>query len=270
MENVFHFSSYVDFINSVAESKGKRGGVKTALAEAMGSHPAYLSRVLADQAHLNLEQAERIAVFLKLESDERKYFFFLVEEARAGNAQVKKFFKDELEEIRKRRLNIKDRIPLSEAITPQDQAIYYSAWYYAAIHVLVSVKKFSNENALAEELNLHPAVIREAISFMERIGVVQRSETGLGVGPRHLHLDKTSPLLRQHHFNWRQRAIQSLDNHNENDLRYSSVFSLSEKDALEIKDKMMQHLNGYLEQISKSPEETAYAFCFDFFNITKS
>ena len=268
MENVFHFNSYVDFLNSVAESKGKRGGVKTALAEAMGSHPAYLSRVLADQAHLNLEQAEKIAAFLKLESDERKYFFFLVEEARAGNAQVKKFFQDELEEIRKRRLNIKDRIPLSEAISPQDQAIYYSAWYYAAIHVLVSIKKFASENAIAEVLHLSPPLIREAISFMERIGVVQRSESGLGVGPRHLHLDKTSPLLRQHHFNWRQRAIQALDNQNEKDLRYSSVFSLSEKDASEIKDKMMGHLKEYLEQISKSPEETVYAFSFDFFSLT--
>lgn len=266
--DIFEQSSYLGFLRALTGGKGQRSGVKSRLAKAMGCHPAFLSRVLAGKAHISLEQADAIVSHLGLGAGERRYFFCLVEEARAGTLPLQKFFRDERAALAKRRLDVRERIPEHQRISAEDQAVYYSAWYYAAIHVLVSVERFQTPEALAQALALPLVTVNEAIAFLRRKGVLRVGRGKILVDSRHVHLDKASPLLRLHHANWRQKAIQSLDRNREDEVRYSAAFSLSRGDAEAIKNKLLTHLKEILETVAKSPEEEAYVFCVDFFNLT--
>lgn len=267
MKSVFEFNNYRDFLGHVAAVGGKRGGVKTKLAQVMGSHPAYLSRIFASQADLSAEQAEKIAAHLKLEHEEKRYFLFLVEEAKAGTPALKKFYREECEGIQRKRLNIKDRIPRSGELEVSEQATYYSSWHYSAVYVLVSIAKYKDAHAIAKRLNLPVERAREALDFLERAGLIQEDDGKWSFTKRHLHIEKAAPLVRQHHLNWRLKSVQAIEQERETDLRYSGVFSLSKNDAAHLREEMMRHLNEYLQRVANSSEETAYVYCFDFFEL---
>lgn len=265
--NVYEYKSFSDFLKDLAQSRGKRGGIKSELAEVMGSHPAYLSRVLAGQAQLSLEQAERIASHLQLDEEEKRFLLFLLQEERAATPHLKKFFRDERIRIQRQRMNIKERIPDSKQIKREDQAIYYSSWHHSAIHVLVSIPKFRELDVIADYLELPISSVRESIQFLERVQIIKRAGNRWVAGENHLHLERNSPFIRQHHANWRMKAVHALDKSAATDIRYSGAFSVSEKDVDLLKDKMLNHLKEYLGIVKDSPEEKAYVYCFDFFEI---
>jgi uncharacterized protein (TIGR02147 family) len=266
-ESVFEFDSYIQFLEKIALKGGRRSGVKSELAAAMGNHPAYLSKVFANQAHLNLEQAEKVADYLELNPHEKRYFFALVEESRAGTASLKKYFQEERAALKKTHLNIKERIPLSNEVPFEEQALYYSAWYYAAIHVLVSLPEFRTITAIAKRLKLSASDVREAVEFLQRLGIIQSHEGVLTVGERHIHLKQSSPFIRQHHLNMRLKSASCLDKTSSEDLRYSSILSLSEKDAIALKEKMLKHLGECLETVRSSQDERVFVYCLDFFEL---
>ena len=246
---------------------GKRGGMKLEIAEAIGTHPAYISRVLAGQAFMSLEQAERLSNHLQFKGDERRYFLLLLQEERAGTKGLKDFFREERLHLQNQRLNIKDRIPESTQIRPEDQAIYYSAWYYQAIHAMVSVPRYRDIETIARTLEISTSLVRDSIIFMERSGIIKSAGGRWVAGEMHLHLEKTSPFIRQHHTNWRLRSIQSLDKPSESHVRYSGVFSLSEDDAARIREKLLLHLKDYVGIVRASAEERVYSLCFDFIEV---
>src|SRR4051794_27269958 len=133
---VYEFSTTRAFLTAMTTAGGKRTGVKAQLAKAARCHPAFVSRVLSGQAQLSLEQAERTSAFLKLGPDERRYFLFLLQEERSGTEELRAFFREERETMLRKRREIRNRIPESEKVSVKHQAVYYSAWYYAAIHAL--------------------------------------------------------------------------------------------------------------------------------------
>lgn len=266
-KTIYDCSTTRAFLTAATTAGGKRTGIKAELAKAMRCHPAFVSRVLAGEAQLNLEQAERAAGFLGLNHEERRYFLFLLQEERAGTDELRAFFREERESMLVQRREIRHRIPVSERISVKHQAVYYSTWYYAAIHALVSVADYRTPESLSLALNLPPAVVREAVTFLEAIGVLAKRGGQLVVGQRHIHLDRSSPLLKQHHANWRLQCIKQLDQANADDFRYSGVFSLSHQDAARLRETMLRHLKEYLEVASRSPEETAYVYCVDLFGL---
>lgn len=63
--------------------------------------------------------------------------------------------------------------------------------------------------------------------------------------------------------------MQSLEREELHDLHYSGVVSLSKKDALKIKDLLLESLKKNLDVIRDSNEEELYGYCIDFFNMRK-
>src|SRR4051794_34299806 len=103
---IFEYQNFSDFFRDLAQSRGKRGGMKVELSETIGTHPAYLSRVLAGQAQLSPEQVERLAAYLQLKGDEKRYLIFLLHEERAGTQGLKSFYREERLRLQNLRLNI--------------------------------------------------------------------------------------------------------------------------------------------------------------------
>ena len=67
--------------------------------------------------------------------------------------------------------------------------------------------------------------------------------------------------------NWRNRALASLDQKEENNLNLTLVFSLAEKDIPRIKDFLTEKVKELYNSVEDSPREEIQCLCIDFFKV---
>lgn len=266
--NVFAFKDYKAFLGASSGGKRQRLGIKSKLAAALRCQSTYISQVIHGQAHFSLEQAERVGRFFGFSAEEQKYFLLLVQRARAGTAELRKFFEQEIEAILEKRMNLKERLGERKGLTKEHQSIYYSSWHYAAIHVAVTMPALQTRERLAKALKVSKKRIAEVVNFLIEIGLVVEVDGLLKKGPD-LRLGKDSENIIKHHSNWRLRAIDSLEQEDSRDLHYSAIVSLSRNDATKIKDMILDSLKKNLDIIYPSPAEELYCYTLDFFNLSQ-
>lgn len=267
-KKVFEFDDYKAFLAHLEKEKSHFSrGFRSRLAEEVGCNNAFISQVLNTHANFSLEQSQKICGYFKFSQNEERYFLFLVEYARAGTKPLREHFKILLEEMRDKYLNIKGRVKQQTALSPEAQATYYSHWYYAAIHMLVTVPQFRTVRSLAKALRLNESLVEKVIAFLLSCDLLIEKGGEFMAGPSYLHLDRDSPNISKHHSNWRMVAIQSLENEEKNDIHYSTVSTLSKKDVEAIQSKLVEEIQNYVQTVSQSKEETMYCFNLDFFKL---
>jgi uncharacterized protein (TIGR02147 family) len=270
MISVFDYKNYKKFIEAAEDSrKSYERGFRSKLAEFLGCQSGYISHVLNGDAHFSLEQTMRVARFLSLKPTEQKYLLLLVEHARAGTEELIKYFQNELKVLKDQHLNIKERVGDSKILTEADQSIYYSSWHFLAVHVLSSLPEYNDARSIANALRIPEEVAKKVLLFLVQANILKDEKGKLEPGITQVHLNRESPLIRQHHTNWRIAAIQSLMNDNRNDVHYSTVSTLSKGDAEKLRSEMLQLIERYVEVIKPSAEEVMYGFNIDFYNLIK-
>ncbi len=266
MKTVFEFDSYLDFLRDYADSRGGRGA-QAEFAEVAGCHSGYLTRVFSGRAQLSLEQAEKIADFLGLSPEQTIYFLQLVNLARAGTPALRKILRQELERRKREALQISKNIKLGQELSAADQTIYYSAWYYAAIHMLVTIPEFRTKDMIKKKLRITEARVTEVLQFLLRTGLVEQVGAQFQTGRAAMHLDEISPMKTRLHSNWRLRAIEALDRRDSKDLHYSGVATLSRADVEKVRLVLIEGLQKSVQLIQKSREEEIYCLNIDFFSV---
>ncbi|MGZ3744028.1 MAG: TIGR02147 family protein [Pseudobdellovibrionaceae bacterium] len=270
MVKIFEFTDYKLFLASIEEERASfQRGFRSRVAEVLGCQNAYISQILNTHANFSLEQAIKIAEFLQLDEIETRYFLLLIELARAGTSALKEFFSKDIEVLRAKHLNIKERVPNAKNLTPENQSLYYSSWLYPTIHMLVTIPNYRTIPKIAAALRVEDHIISEVIWFLITSGLVVETKGHLMPGPTQIHLSKDSSHIRQHHSNWRIAAIQSLTTKNDSNIHYSTVSSLSYDDAEKLKTKLVKVIQEYVEIIQPSKEETLYNFNLDFYSLLK-
>ncbi|HLD99879.1 MAG TPA: TIGR02147 family protein [Bdellovibrionota bacterium] len=266
--NIFDFKDYKAYLNENFKTRPSGGrGVRSALANAIGCQSAYVSQVLNGPAHFSLEQADLINQFLGHTSDESGFFLLLVQLARAGTQSLRSHFQTQIEAVIGKRLILKNRLDVKQTLSPENQAVYYSAWYYAAVHVMLSIPELQTREALIRHLRLPPQRITDVLNFLVSVKLAVKSGTRYQIGTTRIHLPSDSPLISKHHTNLRMLAIQSLDRNEEKDLHYSSVVTISKDDVLKIKSELVKNIETLKKVIRDSKEEVGYCLSFDFFGI---
>jgi uncharacterized protein (TIGR02147 family) len=264
--SVFDFDDYKLFLKTWIRELPKHGhGFKQQLARALDCQTAYISQVLLGHNHLSLEQAEKAALFMKLSEDEVDFFLLLVQLARAGTPSLSKRLTKQIQVIRKKREQLKERVRVDFQLDPQTQTHYYSNWIYTAIHAALSIPALQTKERLHESFSASPAAIDAALEFLLQNKIIFLEGGRLKANSVRMHLGHDSPSINQHHTNWRMQAINSLEDRREEALHYSSVVTLSEMDAVKIKEKLMASIGSVKEIIKSSPEEELYCLNFDFF-----
>jgi uncharacterized protein (TIGR02147 family) len=267
-KTIFDYKEYKAYLNDTIEKAPKKGhGMRSALAQAAGCQTAYISQVLNGSAHLSLEQAEGINRFLGHQRDEAQFFLLLIQYDRAGTPALKDRLRGQITELIERRLVLKNRLDVKKTLSREHQATYYSAWYYAAIHILLTIPEFRTVSAIAKRIGLPSKRVSEVLEFLISVGLAERAGDSYRVGATRIHLESDSPLIAKHHANWRMQAIQALDRGAEENLHYSSVVSVSKDDLLKIKSMLVQSIESAKAVIKDSKEETLCGFSLDFFNL---
>jgi uncharacterized protein (TIGR02147 family) len=267
---VFEFESYKDFINSYLDDPARGGGYgsRAKLAKAIHCQTSYVAQVLNGRAHFSLEQIEDINEFLGHSEQEGHILLLLVQLERAGTKKLKNRFSKQINEILESRKILKNRLGVKQPLTLELQATYYSQWYFSVIHVMAAQERFQSTKAIAEYLNLELSKVNAALAFLFEINLLEKTSQGkIKTGKTSIHLGTDSPLIVKHHTNWRLQAVRSLERHAGKNLNYSSVTTLSETDAGEIRELLTKTIEKSKKIIKDSPDERVYSFCLDFFEI---
>jgi uncharacterized protein (TIGR02147 family) len=237
------------------------------MAAALGCQPTYLSQILHREAQLSLEQADALNTFLRHGEEEGFFFLLLVQLDRAGTPSLRQTLKKRIDEILLRRSQITHRLALKSQISLEEQSRYYSTWIYSAVHMALTIKQLQTPAQIADYFGIPQIKVRDVLAFLVNAGLAVPSGDRFLATRAQMSLDSASPLMSRHHANWRQRALQSLDNGNERDLHYSMVFSASSRDLERLKESVLRTLKEQREIIKGSNEEQVFAFSIDLFHL---
>ncbi len=269
MSSLFDFKDYKQYLKYRIMQQPARGrGFRSKLAEAAKCQVSYVSRVLTENADFSLEQSDAINDLLGHTSEEKDFFLILVQFNRAGTISLKNHFQKHMDEILKKRLVLKERLQIKDTLSREDQATYYSAWYYAAAHILISIPAYQTQKALSHALDLPADKTAEVLAFLESIGLAQRkSDGGFIIGNGRIHLERDSPLISKHHANWRIQAIRAIDRSSPEDLHYSVLVGISDEDAKKIQAMAVEFIKEVMSIVHDSKQQGAHCFTMDLFRV---
>ena len=128
-------------------------------------------------------------------------------------------------------------------------------------------RMLASRQALANYLKLPVERVTEILDFLEKVGLVERKGEGFQHSKRLVHLGNDSENIVKHHLNWRLRCMRQVEERGARETHYSAAVSLSRKDAERIKRLLVDQLKQNLEIIGASPEEAAYGYTLDFFEL---
>ena len=262
---VYDFIDYRKFLQILFSGTGEGRGKRSLLATYLNCQASFLTQVFTEKAHLSLEHAFKVCEYLNLDEHETNYFMLLVQKEKAGNKKLQTFFYQKIKKIKKSRDQIDHRINIKTDLSFEDQMIYYSVWYYAAIHIATSIPEINTAEKISKYLDLNLLTTKNALNFLEEKGFVEFKNGLYKVGARRIHLKKGMPMLPRHHSNWRMKAIASIDQEKENELHYTAILGISKEDALLLKEKLLKLLEEFEPVIAKSKEETSVVLLLDLF-----
>lgn len=264
------FNDYKAFLKALMKTYPKSGrGQSRRLAEHLNVAPIVVSQIVARDRHFTPDQALKVASHFGMDEKTSEYFVFLVNHARAETRELKSFYKSKLERLRKDAENIKNLVRNKKLLSEENKGIYYSNWYYAAVHLLTSIGQFQTVDALAEYLGLSRTKVGEIVAFMLDTGICVEGPGGKIIrGSTSIHVDSNSPYVNSHRRNWRDKAREKFTSPGENDLFYSSVVALSEKDADRFRKTLLQLIENFSKKVvAPSPEETTRCLNIDWFKF---
>jgi uncharacterized protein (TIGR02147 family) len=262
---VFEYANYRDYLKVRLSTTGESRGMRTKLAAMTGTQPAFISRVLSGELDFAPEHGPVIHELLNHTSDEAHYFMLLLSKARAGNIKLQSYYQEQIDGILEKRKQFLTRIKDSEAVQVEDQAIYYSQWYYLAIHVLVGIPQYQTRDALAGRLGLSSVTVGKALEDLLRMGLVEMKSGKFSVGKKRIYLAKQSPWISNLHMHFRGRVIHRLSEPQPDDLHFSAAISVSKKTFQEYRKRLLDLMSEMDERIVDSKDEEIYAISFDLF-----
>lgn len=268
MINVFSYKDVRLFLIDYLENQKKfSSAVKTNLAKALKCQPAYLSKILKDQAYLSPEQANLCCHFFDFTENETHYFMLMNMENRAGTQTLKNYYKKQMIHIVDARKKIENRVTVSNQLKNKDKITYYSSWEYAAIHVLVSIPGFQNLEKISDTLLVPRPRCSKILEDLEQMGLISIINEKFVPTNQKIHIGSSSLLSFQHHANWRIQAIQKMKNGNDRNLNYTSIISYSEKDTEIIREKLLKTIDEIRKIVSASKEEKIGFYTIDFMDF---
>ena len=167
--------------------------------------------------------------------------------------------------MKESRLNLKKRLRDTEDIPEKDQNRYYSAWFYSAIHIILSIPGYQDATKIAVHFNLPLELTISVINFLENCGLVESQNGAYVFTKKRIHLARESEFIQRHHINWRSQSLQSVEKNLTDDLHYSNVIAVSKNDYLKIKDIIVQAIEQARLVAVPSKEEVLCAMAVDIF-----
>lgn len=268
LPELFEYTKYKVFLKSLVNLNSDIRGFQTTLCNQIRCQPATLSRVLNNKSELTRDQVANICEATRMNELESEYFLALYDTELSSSPYLRRNAERKLDELKLNSQKIAAQIEDHSEILDQEYVgLYYSSWHYPAIHILLMIAKFQNLEALSLRLGLTPVALLRYIQTLIQWGLVKNNGSRYIATEKQIHLDKSSPYSNADHLNWRLKALEDLHQKKDESLHYSSIFSISENDFIELKKTLLKDLKKYRAKIIPSPSEDAFVFNFDLFRL---
>jgi uncharacterized protein (TIGR02147 family) len=263
--SVFEVEDYKEFLRERLSKREKGWGSLTRAAQAARMQRSYLSRVLRQEVHLTPEQAFRLAGHWKLGATESEYFLILVESARSGDPEHRRFLGQRLATLKREHENLSRRVRREGFGLSEKEAAYYSAWFWSALHIATSVAGLQTVPALARRFSLPEEMVFEWMQVLQSQGLVRQVGARWEYVAREIHVPASSPLVAFHHNNWRQRAVLDAQAALDAGVHFTVVQAMSGQAFARVKEKILALVEEANSIASPSASEEVYCFGIDLF-----
>lgn len=267
MTNVYEFNDFRSFLTEWLKNQPLKGrGLLSRWAEKLNVHPTLISQIMGGSKEISLELADELTRLLHLSDEEADYFLLLVQFSRSGSVSLRQRQQRKITEAQTRAKNLAHRLKQTTDFDSVAKAEFYSSWIYAGVRNLTAVPGQNSAEAIADRLQIPREVIVKVIEFLLRNGLCEMKNSQLTYGPQRTHLPATSPLVAQHHRNWREQAEQKMLWRREQDLFFSFPMSLSDKDAELLRQKLPLWIEEVHKIVGPSKSETVRCLNIDYFS----
>jgi predicted transcriptional regulator len=175
--------------------------------------------------------------------------------------------RDKIENFRKKHQDISSRVQANQMAAGMSELTYYSAWYWSAIHVLLSIPAYRKSGAISNRLGLPTILVEQCLTRLQEIGLIEKKGHEWKVKQDHLHLQKNSALMPVHHTNWRLQAAAKAAMRDQDSLQYSVVTAVSAQDAQRLKNMLLEFIEKSRQVIAPSKEEELIYIGLDCFRV---
>ena len=263
----FDFKTYREYLKAVCQHSPERGA-KAAMARAAGCQASYLSQVLQERVHLTEDQLLGIIKYIDLGKQETEFLFLLLRLERAGTTELKNYINQQIEHAEKSREDLSNKIGTEYTVQSiQNLSMYFSSWIPSAIHLLTSSDDHKTVEAIAKRLRLPTKKVRETLKFLEQAGFVKRIPGGWDYANGSMHIPKASAVQTTLQTSRRELAVRSIQLNPENEIHFSSIFTLDQEDLEKIKKLAGQLVEKSHSIIRNSGTEKLACICLDVFEV---
>ena len=265
--SLFSHDDYQTYLKERLQSSDEAWGNVTRAAKAANCQRSYLSRVMNGHIHLTPDHAFKLSRYWELSPLEENYFLGLVEKARAGSKEYREHIEAKLFSLKQENENLSKRLERSSIEPGEKELTYYSAWYWSALHILVSIPQFQTVSEISKKLNLSPETVQSSLSTLQKFGLVKFENQKWRFSSTDIHIGKNSLLVGLHHNNWRQRALLHAQEKANSGIHYTTVQTMSRSAVEKIKQMLLQFIDESSKVAGPSKEEELVCITCDFFQV---
>jgi uncharacterized protein (TIGR02147 family) len=266
--SIFEFDDYKVFILRLIKNMPKEGhGQFKRMAEHLQVNSVIISQIFKGDRDLTAEQAIELCPYFGFSELETEYFVLLVQKGRAGSHILKKHLGNKLQTLREKSADLKSRLPQDKVLSEEAKALFYSNWYYSGVRMLTSIPGFNNVDAIAAELRLPRKTVTSVVEFLLSHGLCIEDNGQITMGPQLTHLEASSLLVSRHHTNWRLRSIANQESLTQNEIMYSAPMSLSQKDVMWVRTRIVNFIEEIVNKVKVSKCETVSCLNIDWFDF---
>lgn len=265
--SVYNYDDYRKFISSVVKARQSPWGIWSKISKAAGCRSTYLTQVMKGRAELTPDHVLGISRFFELNNDETQFFLLILEYGRAATKNLKEFLIKRIHKIQKEQEVLENKTHIARLEMGEKESIYYSSWYWSAIHVLISIPRYKTTVKISERLQLPLEQTKFALQNLVNHGLVKQERNQWTLTTNIIQIPKDSPVLGMHHQNWRNRAVQDLTNPLSDGVHFTDVSSMSLQDARKIKSLLLDLIEKNKRTIAPSQKEEVFCLNLDFFKV---
>jgi len=263
---IYQFTDFRAFVREEIALLPKKGrGAYKQLAKHLEVNPSFINQVFLGPKNLSQEQAYLVAEFLGLSPHETKYFSILLELARSENVRFRNYLLDQLANLRKGHTST---IPTQEhRLDEVSKMIFYSAWYYSAIHLMTTIPSFETVTALSEALKLPPSLVKGVLNFLVTSGLCGSKNGRYFARIMSTNVEGEPHYSIAHNINWRNKAVERLPSRRKDDLFHTNVISIGTQDIQTLRTLLKEKMSQFQTVVKKSPAQQIFCFNLDFFEL---
>lgn len=266
---IFDFTDYRHYLNSVCNDEAAPRGLRAALAREAGCQASYFSQVLKERSHLTEDQLLGVAHHLELSPAVAQHLLLLLRYTKAATVRLQTHLKAEIEKAKQSQFDLQTLIDAEAANRDHDGTlgVYFSTWIYSAVHLLTSNPNYQKPEPIAERLQLPITKIKECLLFLVNSGFVDHSGKNYVFKRGSFHVAKDSPLQAAVQSSRRELAARSIAINPLESMHFSSLFTIDEADLAKIKEIFTRSIEKSHKVIHGSGTRKLACLCVDLFEI---